>query len=347
MKANEVKYALSEQDIFSLLSDFGADPREVGGNIVSRTCCHNPAHAGKHKLIYYPDSQTFVCFTGCGSMDVFGLIGKILNLEFFDSFKYVCMKFGISYKNDFESNRVDVSFFPKFKENREEVQLNILDKNILNYYYDLYHQSWLDDGINMRTMKKFGIKYSIMDNQIIIPHHDILDNLIGVRARNLNEEVVAAGKKYMPVYYKKNVLKHPTGASLYGLNKTKDMVEKYKAIILFESEKSVMQLDSFMPEMSIGACISGSSLTDIQINILDQLDVEEVIIAVDKEFEEVGSKEDLFYRKKIHSSFLNRLGTRFKTSVIWDMKGLLDLKDSPTDKGPEVFSRLFEERLVV
>lgn len=346
MDANEVKQILSDNDLISLLNDLGAEPQRMGNNIHCKTICHS---GHKHKLIYFGDSRMFRCFTdSCGSMDIYGLVGRVMDLDFYNSFKYVCMKFGISYQGGFaESDRIDTSFFQKFKKQKEKINLKKLNKNILNSYWNLYHQSWIDDGISVSSMKKFGIKFSISDNQIIIPHYDIDGNLIGVRARNLNPELVEDGKKYMPVYWKKEVLKHPTGAALYGLNVTKESIEQCKTVILFESEKSVLQLDTMLPDMSIGVCLSGSNMTYHQLDILKTLNVDEVIIALDKEFEEVGSPEEKFYAQKITNVFIDKLSPYYRTSVIRDTEGLLDLKDSPTDKGLKVFSKLFEQRIVV
>ena len=347
MKANDVKGTLSENDLISLLEDLGAEPQLQGSNIVCKTICHG---GHKHKLIYFDDSKSFRCFTdSCGTMDIFGLVGRVMDLDFYSSFKYVCMKFGISYQNDFSnSEKVEMSFFEKFKrQKKQSINLKKFDPKILNSYWDIYHKSWLNDGISIKSMKKFGIKFSIMDNQIVIPHYDIQGDLIGVRGRNLRIDLVDAGKKYMPVYWKKEVLKHPTGAALYGLNLTKTQIEKYKTIILFESEKSVLQLDTMLPEMSIGVCLSGSSMTYNQLDILKELDIEEVIIALDKEFEEVGSPEEKFYAEKITSVFADKLSPYYRVSVIWDVDGLLELKDSPTDKGLETFEKLFENRIAL
>lgn len=343
MNANDVKEMLSENDIISLLEDLGAEPQAHGNNIFCKTVCH---HGSKKKLVYFKDSKSFKCFTdSCGAMDIFGLVGRVMDLDFFSSFKYICMKFGITYTSVGDtSDRIDTSFFKKFKRKTEKISLKKLSKTILQSYSDLYHRIWIDDGISVRSMKRFGIKFSILNNQIIIPHFGIDGSLIGVRARNLNKEIVDAGMKYMPVYYQREVLKHPTGAALYGLHLNKDHIEKYKTVILFESEKGVLQLDTMFPEMSIGVCLSGSSLTEYQLEILKTLDIEEVIIALDKEFEEVDSQEEKFYREKIQTVFLDKLSPYYKTSVIWDVKGLLDLKDSPTDKGKEVFEELFKER---
>lgn len=346
MNASKVKELLSEQDIFSLLEELGAEP-EWKGLITSRTRCHNPSHEGKHKLVYYSDSKTFHCYTGCGSMDIFGLIQKIFELDFFGSYKYICSKFGIDMSNqDYSSpDIIDKSFFERFKEKEDKVTLNYINKDILNSWLPVYHQLWLDDGISIASMKKFNIRFSILNNQIIIPHWDEKNNLVGIRSRNLNQRLVDEGKKYMPVYYKNKSYKHPTGSCLYGLNINKKDIEKSKTVIIFESEKSVLQLDTMFPNNSIGVCISGSNITNHQLEILKKLDIDEVVIALDKEFDEVGSDKEKFYAKKIKETFVPKLTPYFKTSIIWDINNLIDEKDSPTDKGKETFEQLFSQRI--
>lgn len=81
-------------------------------------------------------------------------------------------------------------------------EIKLLDKKILDSYYDYYHKSWIEDNISPKTMKKFNIKYSVLDNQIIIPHYDLKGNLVGVRARNLNQELVNSGKNICPCFTK-------------------------------------------------------------------------------------------------------------------------------------------------
>lgn len=347
MNASQVKEMLSENDIFTLLQEMGSDPELEGSVINSRTRCHNPAHEGKHKLYYYHSSKSFRCYTGCGSMDIFGLIQKAYDMDFYNAFRYICLKFGINMNQDSQSisNMIDQSYFKKFNQKIESISLTPLSEKILNSFLPIYHNSWLEDGISVCSMKKFGIRFSVSNNQIIIPHYDENHQLVGVRARNLNREIVEEGKKYMPIYYKGQTLKHPTGACLYGLDKNKEAIEKYKTVILFESEKSVLQLDTFNPEKSIGVCISGSSLTSHQLQILKNYDIDEVIIALDKEFDEIGTDREKFYAKKVIEVFASKLVPYYRTSVIWDVENLLDEKDSPTDKGREVFDKLFKSRI--
>lgn len=348
MNANDFKEQLSVQDVYSLLLNLDANPilKNQNGVIHCVTICHG---GDGHNLRYYADTFTFHCYSHCGTMSIYDVVGKALSLDFFESFKYVLSFFNYSLQSiDFKKKNyedsIDLDFFDRSKKT-EIKSLYKIDESCLNIYEDIYYKGWINEGISIKTMKKFNIKNSISDQQIIIPHYDEVGNLVGVRCRNLNEDLVSSGKKYMPVFNKGKLLNHPTGSVLYGLNFNKKNIEKHKKIILFESEKSVLQLDSMMPEMSIGVCLSGSNLTDYQVEILKALKVNEVIIALDKEFEKVGDSEEKFFAKKIETTFYSKLSAFFNVSVIWDVNGLLDKKDSPTDKGLKTFYQLFTNRI--
>lgn len=343
MDASQVKDILTTQNIVDLLEDLGGSPYQRGNIVYAKTICH---HGSSHKLLYYPNNKLFHCYSGCScNYDIFSLVEKTMGLDFTEAFRFVCMKFGISFGNNVDySNKVDMSFFSKFERKEETYELTKLNPHLLRIYHELYHKAWVDDGISPRSMAKYNIRFSITDNQIIIPHYDVNGNLIGVRARNMDEDKVKQGMKYIPVRYKKDVLRHPTGAALYGLNFNRKHIEEYRTVILFEAEKSVMQLDTIWPDMSIGVCVSGSALSQAQVEILKSLNVEHVVVAPDKEFAEVGTEEELFYQKKIRSTFLNKLDPHFVCSVIWDDDNLLDEKMSPTDCGKEVFEKLWNTK---
>lgn len=350
MDAREISNMLSERDIWTLLEDLESNPKDCGNVIENQTVCH---HGDSHKLYYYKDSNTFYCFTGCGSLSVFDLVMKTLDIEFSDSLTYITRKFNISNFSHFE----DGFAFSKIENPGEKLNAKLrkvefptvetINEQYLDDYYDLFHRSWLDDGIGTRSMRKHDIKFSILDNQVIIPHRNSKHELIGIRARNLDITAVTEGRKYVPVLNGQKVLKHPTGANLYGLSQNMSNIILHKKCILFESEKSVLQLDTMLPDFSIGLCISGSNLTMHQFEILKGLDVDEVIIALDKEYDEVGSEDEIFYAQRIERVFKKKLAPFFRVSVLWDVKGLLDKKDSPTDKGLDVFQELYANRIYI
>ena len=252
MDSQRIKQMLSDRDVWQLLVDLGAEPI-AGGNIYTcKTVCH---HGDKMKLYYHRDTKSFRCYTGaCGSMDIFSLVQNHFDIEFYAALIYVANKFGIVDDGESfidKSNKIENpgAIFERKLKRAVFPEIEILDDKILNdFYFEYFHKSWIDEGISISAMNKFGISYSIEDNQIIIPHRDKNGNLIGVRARNLNKNLVDQGKKYMPIYNSGKVLKHPTGANLYGMDLNKHKIDELKCAILFESEKSVLQLESFYPE---------------------------------------------------------------------------------------------------
>lgn len=349
MDANTIKNNLSENDIYSLLQDLGGEPYEQGNSIISKTICHNHDGDGSHKLYWYKDTGLFHCYTSCGSMDIFELMQKIKHIEFSEAFNYVKDYFGIQ-SNDSVTDYNDIieqSFFKKFNKKVEYKPLKKLSDSFLNGYQDKYHISWVKDGIYPSTMKKFNIKMDINNQQIIIPHYDKNGELVGVRARNLNPVKVEQGKKYMPVYKNGIMLNHPTGANLYGLYENLENIKETGKIVLVESEKSVLQLDRIYHGHGIAVAISGSNFTDRQLDLIQDLGVNEVIIALDKEYDKIGDPLEKYYAKKIKETIVNKLIARFNVSVLWDTEGLLDLKDSPTDKGSKVFYKLWKNRIPI
>lgn len=349
--AKKVKEAISSNDMYSLLDSLGGEPVTIGNTIESRTICHNGSHNGKRKLIYYSDSHSFHCYTECHSIDIFNIVMQVLGIDDFpEAVRYVMNYFGIS-NSDVEvvEGAEDYSFLNKFKKTQEvgKIEYEHLDMDVLDSYYPWFHESWKQEGISPALRNKYLTHYSIVENKIIIPHRDPDGNLIGVRGRALNENEIAQGRKYMPVTVKGKILRHLIGGNLYGIYENKDMIKKHKTVILFEAEKSVQMLNSFMPEFSVGLAVCGSSFTQEQAQLIFDLEVDNVVIAMDKEFIELGDKKDLFHRKKVRQVFGDKLTNRCNVSIMWDTENLLDFKDSPTDKGKEVFLKMYENRIFI
>ncbi len=149
----------------------------------------------------------------------------------------------------------------------------------------------------------------------------------------------------MPVIRNGIMYNHPTGANLYGLYENLENIKRMKKLIIFESEKSVMQLDTIYHGSGIGVCVSGSSFSDKQLDLISNLEIEEVIIGFDKEYEKIGDPLERYYAQKIEETVANKLKPYFNVSCIWDMKGLLNEKNHPTDRGTEVFTKLYKERI--
>lgn len=350
MDASEIKNNLSESDIYSFLQDLGGEPYKQGDSIISRTICHNLPHDGSHKLYYNNDKKSWHCFTECScSYDIFSLIEQVKGVEFKEAFKYVKEYFGyIDNDSDIDYNdKIDISFFDKFKKKEDKSTLPIVDEKVLNVFHDSYHISWVKDYIKPSSMKKFGVKLDVLNQRIIIPTRSSNGDLIGIRARSLNKEMVDKGFKYMPLKHNGVLYNFPMGSVLYGLYENMENIKRIKKIVLFEGEKSALALDSFYNGSGIGVAVGGSSFSSKQLDLIKNLPIEEVVIALDKEWEEVGSSLEKYYAEKIKKVFRDKLDPYCNVSVIHDVEGLLDLKDSPTDKGFDTWEKLWYNRIYI
>lgn len=230
----------------------------------------------------------------------------------------------------------------RYGEKRKEKTLEEFSSSVLDCFIDMAPVEWLEDGISEETMKKFGIKYSISQNKIIIPHYDINNRLIGIRGRALDEWEIKNVGKYAPIKIEQTWYKHPLSMNLYGLNLTKENIKKTGICYIVESEKACMQIDSFSTA-NCSAAVCGSSFNKYQLNILmKECCPSEIIICFDNE-EKIGEETYFF---KLYN-LCKKYSQYCDFSFIYDREGLTNLKDSPTDKGEEIFQKLIERRVRV
>ena len=204
-----------------------------------RTICHG---GDSHKLCYFTETKDFYCYTCCGKMPFFNFIMNIRNLkkeEFYQSLIYVAQKLGIKASSDRigigmkEVEKKTRQLFDdtaKEKQRYEQKERNIIidkfyDKTILNYFdADTFYKGWIDEGISIDTMRKFGIRWYEYQKHIIIPHYNINGDLVGIRRRSLRPEDV--NNKYMPEYLEGKFYEHPLGLNLYGLYENQGAIKR-------------------------------------------------------------------------------------------------------------------------
>ena len=340
---------LNTDSIIHLMTELGADRyNETDDYILFPTICHNvDASEASMKLYYYKNNKIFVCYTSCGSMSIFKFLKhyyeeRQIEYDWYqDIYEVVCNCSSFKQKEGFTRASYK-SLRERYGVVRKEIQLPEFSSNVLGCFVNHYTPEWLDDGITKEAMQTFNISYSISQNKIIIPHYDILGRLVGIRGRALNDWEVENVGKYVPIQVEGIWYKHPLSMNLYGLNKTYQNIRKNGICYLFESEKSVMQMEEFsIPNCSAAVC--GSNFNKYQLNILMKFCTpDEIVLCFDSE-EKPG--EDKYFNKlyeicKKYNQYCN-------FSFIYDREGLLGLKDSPTDKGEEVFNKLLRKRVRV
>lgn len=352
MKPKELIQMLTPENIKYIMRELGADnciDHQDQGHIIFPTICHS---GSKHKLYYYTDSKSFHCYTNCGYLSVYDVIMQTRNWSFYQAKMFIHNLLGIEADSNFQeyvdyvtddlellNNLLDT-------ENIKIKELQVYDDTVMNLFSKTYYQGWIEEGITVETMKKFNICFYGVQQAIVIPHYNVNGELIGIRKRALDPIEIANGQKYMPMLIEGKWYTHPLQYNLYGLNINKETIEKTKKIIIVESEKGVMQLDSMYPNGSMAVALSSSNLSNFQRDMIIDLGVTEVIFALDKQYQKKHTEEYAKYQKKIMK--MAKKFTNFTdVSIMWDTKDLLDYKDSPTDKGKEVFEELFKTRIPI
>ena len=365
---DEIKESLSIEQVFDLVAELGGEPQSFGNFFTAKTICHN---GDSHKLYYYDNTKLFKCYTDCGTtFDIFELVCKVKNVN--EEYKIYSTKEGISTREwalvdglIFVANYFNIAAVPDQQDgffetlqdwdvfNRYEkeidltekkVELKIFKTNVLEHLPQPIISPWEEEGITREIMNDRGIKYDPKNQSIIIPHYDINDNLIGIRQRTLVKEEEKYGK-YRPALFNGQMYNHPLGFNLYNLNKSKDNIKAIKKAIVFEGEKSPLLYASYFgKENDISVACCGSSLITYQVQLLLSLQVNEIVIAFDKQFKEIGDDEWKKWTEKL-KGFHKKYGSLVQISFMFDKQNLLDYKASPIDHGKEVFMKLFKERI--
>lgn len=364
--------SLTKEDIIKIVTTLGsAEPKkDSSGNLIFQTICHNiPNPSNSWKLYYYHEpngehkGRIFHCYTSCG--DNFNIIELVIRanrvkgktITWYKALKYVGQITGklstISAENLVEPERRinDFDWINKIKavqKNKKSIPaLSEIDENVLETFYYAPYDEWLNDHISREALSRYEIGYYGLTNQIVIPHRDRDNRLIGIRGRYLDEEDIERIGKYVPLQINGKFLSHQLGSNLYGINVVQEKIKRCKKVMLVEAEKSCMQAYSYFGEDSFVVATCGSSITLTQQKLLLQyLQVEEVLIGFDREYHAADSYEaEIYYNKLIKK--IAPLVPYAKVALVLDSKNRLPYKASPTDMGKAVLLELLDEKIII
>ena len=195
-------------------------------------------------------------------------------------------------------------------------------------------------------MDKYQIRYYERCNQTVIPCFDDEARLVGVRVRNWDKDRVEQAK-YMPlVTLDGQCYKFNTNQVFYGINYNKPEIERTGKVIIVESEKAVMKLDTYMGRHNIALGMYGSNLGIQRRNQLLKMGVNTVSYVVDNDF--IGQDDAFFeqWREKIQH-FIKLWDGFCRVEIVWDNLGLLGPKENATDRTKEIWEQLWENREII
>lgn len=332
LKDNPVK-------IQEILESLGCTYIKIGSKRVS--CC-NPEEGSDNKgaiSIKLNDSLSTSDYTRPAFQqisqytDFFSLIQFIKECTLPEAINYVCQMCGFKYTSSLKGGKRSSSydFLKKYKrslnktnkfENIEEV---ILDERFTERFIRCTCDLFVQDGINEKTQEKFGVSFDTLDNRIVFPIRNYNGKLLSFKGRTNDKDFRIKGiPKYF--YY------YPICAEyyLYGYYENYYDLLDAKEIYVGEAEKFVLQLDS----MEVNNCVGVSKKVISPYQVMQLLKLGKPIVIM---FDKDVTLEEI----------LNECA-KFKGLIdvyyVIDENNLTSGKESPTDRGLDIFNRLKESK---
>lgn len=283
------------------------------------------------------DNLSATDFTTSYNGDLFGLIATHTGLTYGEVLKTITTMLGKKIEGNYQSEEKSLfdgffdSLYVPYESEEKEVTY---DESVLDKYNNGYKwfKRFADDGILPSSQVKFKIGFDEESNRITIPWRDYYGRLIGCMGRIDND--IPTNFKYIPL------IPFPKHKYLYGLYENKEHIKNNK-VYVFESEKSVLQCDSF----GVHECVSlgGNQISTTQVEQLLKLGVSEIILCMDE-----GLMKDAIIRDV--GTIKNSLFMRdVKIKIMLDKENKYMKKGSkvsPSDQGKEIFEKLCDECII-
>ena len=272
--------------------------------------------------------------------DLMGLVSYTKGLNYIDTIRYLHSILKLNNidisKLDYENIEIDNTEIEKEQEEKRKAEYQkALARDIK--LYDSGRKSitvdWLKQGIVYMAIEKFDIRISNDNSQILIPIKNTDGEIMGINKRTTR---TAAEMEMFNIPKYQLTSGFNKSDYIYGLYENENSIKEKGYCVIFEGCKSVLQRATMQDNTSLA--LLGHSISDRQAEILASLNLNEIVIAFDKD---VVKEEIEFYCYK-----LIEYGVP-KVSYIYNSDNLLNSKDSPTDKGNKVYQKLFDNRIAV
>ena len=253
--------------------------------------------------------------------DIIGLVQYQLDINFAEALKIIGSVCNI--KGSFPRiKKIDMAK-KLVKKEKKKPKIKVLSEKILDGFIDGECKIFTDDGIDYETQKFYGVKYDPLDNRVVFPIRDYDGNLVSIKGRTLKKDFVERGIPKYLYYY--NII-----GALFLFNYYEhyfDILDS-EYLIIVESEKSCLQLH-------------GMGIYNVVATSKKRISEEQA-----QEINDLGKKIVLAYDNDVTMGEIKMELSKLNGEVYYikDTFGLLEKKDSPSDKGYEVWNKLYQNK---
>lgn len=216
------------------------------------------------------------------------------------------------------------------KHRKNEVEVQIYPEETLNQYGNTPNLLWLKDGISLCTQRKWGVGYDIESQRITLPIRTSTGEIMAIKGR-ANFELSEFEPKYL--YLKQG----PMSQTLFGLSENYDSLYG-EDILIFESEKSILKLDSWGYNNAVA--LGSNSLSTVQAKLIISLNPKSVTFMLDNNLPLENTKRNVEILQQFCK--MRTLDIKF-----WNWAYNLDIgeKCAPVDGTKEEFMYILENEI--
>ena len=321
----------SPDSIQSILEHFGYANIRIHDRYIS---CGRDQFSSAKSIVIRLDNNKYLYVTDYPKNiheDLFSYIIDQRGVTFRDVISVTNQCLGIdNYPTRFEKRVAFSGFYNRIKKETSSSPPKIYNPEILDEYERIGNIRFLKDHISLESQRFFDLRYDRESDGIVIPIYDPFDNLMGAKER-INREPEPDEQKYWYLY------PCQMSKTLYGFAKNYKYLAE-NTVLIFESEKSVMQCYSYGLRNAVA--LGSGSISRQQIRMLYEIQPKEVIFLHDVGFDFSSIERNITSYQRY---------SRFSETKVgyWDWrKSGLKEKFSPSDLGKDYLKEILEKEIV-
>lgn len=213
---------------------------------------------------------------------------------------------------------------PRYEGSGKQNKTSILPDDFMSRYEKREDKLavWENEGISRESLDKYQVRYDAFSDRLVYPIKNLEGKIVNVGGRALAKDWKERGERKYTYFYSWGTIN-----TIYGLSDNINYIKSSGEIIIFEGCKSVLLADTWGIH-NTGAILT-SHLSKNQMKILASLGCR-VTFALDKDVDPCNDKN------------IRKLAHYVSVRSVIDRDNLLGDKDSPVDRGFDVFKRVYD-----
>ena len=263
--------------------------------------------------------------------DLITYLVKVKNIKFKNVLDAIKQETGIvSLYNYKRKVGLFGGLYDNIRKQKDDTDIKTYSEDILQEYENTPNLLWLNDGISLDVQRKWNVGYDVDSQRITLPIRTPTGEIMAIKGR-ANFETSEFEPKYL---YLRN---GPMSQTLFGFSENFDTLYE-GSILIFESEKSVLKLDSWGYNNAVA--LGSNSLSTTQAKLLISLNPKSVTFMLDNSLPLENTQRNI----EVLQTFckMRTLDIKFWN---WTYNLDLDEKAAPCDSSKEEFIYILENEI--